>query len=225
MIKASTGLRKAMMDTAPLKDTMDLGFIKIYAGTMPADADAAVPGGATLLNTISVNSTGTGISFDTAAVGATLSKAPGDATDAMTAPLTAASSNAEAAAGNVSIDATQVTSNAGAAPATGEATVDAIQLVPAPSLHRLPRPTRPPSCSLWWQRSTAVPRRQLPIRGTPRPARTMLRRQNLALRLRASMGCSWHRLLTWLRPALLSSRPLSYSSLQKVLQLAQRASR
>ena len=77
-LKASTGLRKALMDTGSLKATFAAGFIKIYAGTQPATADDAIPGGATLLCTISINSTGTGINFDTAAVGATLSKAPAE---------------------------------------------------------------------------------------------------------------------------------------------------
>lgn len=77
-LKASTGLRAKLLDTGSLKSILALGFIKLYAGTMPATADEAVPGGATLLCTISVNSTGTGISFDAAAVGGTISKAPGE---------------------------------------------------------------------------------------------------------------------------------------------------
>ena len=75
-LKSSTGLRSKLLDTGSLKATMALGFIKIYTGAEPANADAAVTG--TLLCTISVNSTGTGISFDTAAVGGVLSKAPGE---------------------------------------------------------------------------------------------------------------------------------------------------
>lgn len=76
-LKSSTGLRKNLLDTGSLKATMALGFIKIYAGTVPTTADDAI-GSATLLTTISVNSTGTGVSFDTAAAGGTLSKAPGE---------------------------------------------------------------------------------------------------------------------------------------------------
>ena len=38
-LKASTGLRNAMMTTGSLKSRLDLGFIKIYAGTVPATAD------------------------------------------------------------------------------------------------------------------------------------------------------------------------------------------
>ena len=77
-LKASTGLRNKLLDTGSLKSILAAGFIKIYAGTIPASADDAIPGGATLLCTISINSTGTGINFDTAAVGGTLSKAPGE---------------------------------------------------------------------------------------------------------------------------------------------------
>lgn len=62
-LKLSTSLRNCMLGDSPLSVALALGFIKIYAGTEPANADAAVPGGATLLCTISVNSTGDGLSF------------------------------------------------------------------------------------------------------------------------------------------------------------------
>lgn len=65
-MKASTGLRNKMLDTGSFKSIMNLSFIKIYAGAVPADADAAV-GGATLLCTVSVNSTGTGLTMAAAA--------------------------------------------------------------------------------------------------------------------------------------------------------------
>lgn len=68
-LKASTGLRNALLVTGSLRDTMDLGFINIYAGTVPADADAAL-GGATLLCTISNNSTGTGLTLESAVAAA-----------------------------------------------------------------------------------------------------------------------------------------------------------
>ena len=54
MLKVSTGLRNAMLDTAPLRDALDLGFLKLYSGTEPATADADL-GAAVLLVTISVN--------------------------------------------------------------------------------------------------------------------------------------------------------------------------
>lgn len=74
-LKVSTGLRNGLLATGSVKGQLDGGFIKIYAGAVPADADAAI-GAATLLCTISLNSTGTGINFDTAAAGGTLAKAP-----------------------------------------------------------------------------------------------------------------------------------------------------
>lgn len=77
-LKTSTGLRNKLLDTNSLGALMAAGFLKIYAGSAPADADAAVPGGATLLCTISINSTGTGVNFDTAAVSGALSKAPAE---------------------------------------------------------------------------------------------------------------------------------------------------
>lgn len=76
-LKASTGLRDGMLATAPVKTQLAAGFINIYAGTAPATADDAI-GAATLLSTISINSTGTGINFDAAASGGVLSKAPAE---------------------------------------------------------------------------------------------------------------------------------------------------
>lgn len=75
-IKLSTGLRGKLMDTGSLKTILAAGLIKIYAGTVPADADAAVTG--TLLCTVSNNSTGTGINFEAAAVSGVISKAPAE---------------------------------------------------------------------------------------------------------------------------------------------------
>jgi len=40
-LKISTGLRNAMLDTGSFKSLMDTCTLKIYAGTEPADADAA----------------------------------------------------------------------------------------------------------------------------------------------------------------------------------------
>lgn len=72
-IKVSTGLRNKMLDTGSLKSRLALGFIKIYSGTEPATADAAVTG--TLLCTISVNGGGTGLSTEATAVSGVLAKA------------------------------------------------------------------------------------------------------------------------------------------------------
>lgn len=75
--KVSTGLRNGMLAGSSLKEQLDAGFIKIYAGAVPATADDAL-GSATLLCTISLNSTGTGINFDTAAAAGVLAKAPAE---------------------------------------------------------------------------------------------------------------------------------------------------
>ena len=75
-IKASTGLRNKMLDTSSLRAALNLGFIKIYSGAVPADADAAPTG--TLLVTISNASGATGLTMDTAAVAGALPKAPAE---------------------------------------------------------------------------------------------------------------------------------------------------
>jgi hypothetical protein len=77
-IKVSTGLRNKMLlatanGGAPFGTAMNLGFIKLYGGTVPADADAAVTG--TLLCTISNNNTGTtGLTFAATAASGTITK-------------------------------------------------------------------------------------------------------------------------------------------------------
>ena len=63
-LKVSQGLRDKLMVTGSLKATMDLGFIRIYAGAVPATANDAL-GAATLLCTISVSSGATGLTFAT----------------------------------------------------------------------------------------------------------------------------------------------------------------
>lgn len=73
-VKASTGLRNKVLDTSPLKTVLASGFIKIYSGPEPADADAAIAGGNTLLCTISVNSGGTGLTFAASAASGTIVK-------------------------------------------------------------------------------------------------------------------------------------------------------
>lgn len=65
--KMSTGLCDKLMTNNPFKTIFNLGFLKIYSGTAPATADAAVTG--TLLCTVSNNSTGTGITFDSSTGG------------------------------------------------------------------------------------------------------------------------------------------------------------
>lgn len=75
-LKESTGLRNGMLVTGSLRSQLLNGFLKIYSGTAPASADDAVTG--TLLCTISVSSTGTGITLDTTASAGTVSKAPAE---------------------------------------------------------------------------------------------------------------------------------------------------
>jgi hypothetical protein len=72
-IKVSTGLRNKLLDTSPLRTAMNLGFINIYAGVVPSDADAAI-GSATLLCTISNAGTATGLTLEAAAVAGTITK-------------------------------------------------------------------------------------------------------------------------------------------------------
>lgn len=75
--KMSTGLCNKLLDTDCFREIFDLGFVKIYSGTVPATADAAL-GGATLLCTVSINSTGTGLEFAATASGGVLAKDSGD---------------------------------------------------------------------------------------------------------------------------------------------------
>lgn len=72
IVKASTGLRNYVLATGPMRDALDGFVMKLYGGTKPADADAAATG--TLLATISVNNTGTGLTFAATAANGVLSK-------------------------------------------------------------------------------------------------------------------------------------------------------
>lgn len=76
--KMSTGLCDDLLDANPLKTIFNLGFIKVYSGTPPATADAAIGGGNTLLCTVSNNSTGTGLTFEASASGGVLAKNSGE---------------------------------------------------------------------------------------------------------------------------------------------------
>lgn len=74
MLRVSTGLRNAMLITDSLKANLDGGFIKLYAGAVPTDADADL-GAATVLCTITKNGDGvTGLTMAAAAVAGSLSK-------------------------------------------------------------------------------------------------------------------------------------------------------
>lgn len=74
-VRLSTGMRNKMLDggaTGGIKNALNLGFINIYSGPQPANADLAATG--TLLGIVSVNAGGTGLTFDAASNG-TISKA------------------------------------------------------------------------------------------------------------------------------------------------------
>ena len=71
-IKTSTGLRNHMMAVGSFKNAMDGCVLRIYGGAVPVDADAAEAG--TLLATITVNNTGTALSFAAAADAGVLAK-------------------------------------------------------------------------------------------------------------------------------------------------------
>ncbi len=72
--QVSTGLRNYMLDTGAFKTAMDLGFLRIYEGTVPADADAALAP-ATILCDLTVDGLGTGLTWDAAAVSGIIAKA------------------------------------------------------------------------------------------------------------------------------------------------------
>lgn len=72
MAKFSTGLRTGMTDSTGARTALNNGFLKIYGGAVPADADAAVTG--TLLATLSDNGGGGGLTFISPVVAATLTK-------------------------------------------------------------------------------------------------------------------------------------------------------
>ena len=78
-ISFSTALKNDLLDTGSLKSLFDDGYINVYSGTVPADADAAI-GAATLLVTYSDNDQGVGagqgLDLDTAAADGAISKAP-----------------------------------------------------------------------------------------------------------------------------------------------------
>lgn len=70
----STGLAKGMLDTGSFKSMLTGMKLKIYGGAVPADANASLAS-ATLLCTVTVDGAGGALSFETNAVGNTLSKA------------------------------------------------------------------------------------------------------------------------------------------------------
>ena len=75
-MKASTGLRHAMLDTGSLKSSLDGGTVKLYAGPAPLTADDALnsQGANTLLCTITDDGGAGTLTMETAATGGGLPK-------------------------------------------------------------------------------------------------------------------------------------------------------
>jgi len=73
MAKLSTGLRDHILATGDFQSGVDGGAIFIYSGPIPATADAALSGN-TLLDIISLDATGVGISMEAAPVAGVLGK-------------------------------------------------------------------------------------------------------------------------------------------------------
>ena len=78
-MRLSTGLRNHLVTGGSLKEGLDGGVIRLYSGTPPSGADAAVPAGATLLATISVGGDGTGVTFEAGPDAGLLLKSPAEA--------------------------------------------------------------------------------------------------------------------------------------------------
>lgn len=72
-MKRSTGLRDFLLVTGSLKEALDGKVINYYSGAVPASADDSI-GAAVLLCTISVNSTGTGLTLEATAVNGQVTK-------------------------------------------------------------------------------------------------------------------------------------------------------
>lgn len=73
MPKFSTGLRNKLLDTNPFKTIFNLGFVEVWSGTPPADADQSTAG-CTLLCRYSNNNTATGLTFASTAAGGAITK-------------------------------------------------------------------------------------------------------------------------------------------------------
>jgi len=72
--KVSTGLRNHLMAGDDLAAGLNGGVVRMYSGAVPATADAAI-GSAVLMSTVSVNGTGTGLTFDPTATNGIIAKA------------------------------------------------------------------------------------------------------------------------------------------------------
>lgn len=76
-MKLSTGLNDYLLATGSLRAGLSGCLIRMYSGTVPADADAAI-GSATLLHTYSVGGNGTGGTFDATPTGGKIVKTPAE---------------------------------------------------------------------------------------------------------------------------------------------------
>lgn len=74
MVKYSTGIRVGLAVTGSMRSLLNGFFIRVYSGTIPSSADAAI-GGATLMLEISAGGTGTELTLEPTAPGGLLSKA------------------------------------------------------------------------------------------------------------------------------------------------------
>lgn len=72
-MKLSTGLRDSLMGTLSMKELLDGSVIRVYQGTVPATADAALPGDAVLLVEIKTD-LGAELTMDATIVDGTISK-------------------------------------------------------------------------------------------------------------------------------------------------------
>lgn len=72
--KISTGLAGYLLGTGSLRQAMASSFLRIYAGTEPEAADAALPPDAVMLVEISVDGSGTGLTMAATPQGALITK-------------------------------------------------------------------------------------------------------------------------------------------------------
>lgn len=73
-LKLSTGLRNAMLDTAPFRTAMGSCTLKIYSGAEPATADAALSGNTLLCEAFVGNDGSTALTFNAAAASGVIEK-------------------------------------------------------------------------------------------------------------------------------------------------------
>lgn len=72
-VSLSTGLAEGLATTGSLRSLINECLVRVYSGTEPASADAAI-GSATLMLEISVNGSGTPLTWEVGAPGGVLSK-------------------------------------------------------------------------------------------------------------------------------------------------------